>query len=76
MEQNQTQIFGLRAVIEAVNAQETIDKVYLQKGQKGELFSELESLLNENSHNNYYVQLKNSTDFKTSLKKYTRISFL
>ena len=29
-----TQIFGLRAVIEAVNAGETVDKVFLQKGKR------------------------------------------
>ena len=46
--ENQTQIFEIRTVIEAVNAGETIDKVFLQKGLKGELFSELESLLKSN----------------------------
>ncbi len=44
--ENQTQIFGIRAIIEAVNADETIDKVFLQKGERGELFSELELLMN------------------------------
>ncbi|PLB18568.1 MAG: RNA methyltransferase [Flavobacteriaceae bacterium FS1-H7996/R] len=43
--ENQTQIFGIRAVIEAANAGETIDKAFLQKGLKGELFNELKSLL-------------------------------
>jgi len=47
--ENQTQIFGIRAIIEAINAEKTIDKVFLQKGLKGELFSELESLLNRKS---------------------------
>jgi len=56
--QDQTQIFGIRAVIEAVNANETIDKVFLQKGLKGELFSELESLLNRNSINKSYVPVE------------------
>ncbi|WOD42219.1 23S rRNA (guanosine(2251)-2'-O)-methyltransferase RlmB [Hwangdonia lutea] len=56
--QDQTQIFGIRAVIEAVNAGENIDKVFLQKGLKGELFSELESLLNRNSINKSYVPVE------------------
>ena len=53
--QNQTQIFGIRAVIEAINAGETIDKVFLQKGLKGELFNELESVLRTNGINSSYV---------------------
>ena len=56
--QDQTQIFGIRAIIEAVNAGETIDKVFLQKGLRGELFSELESLLNRNSINKSYVPIE------------------
>ncbi|WP_298555409.1 23S rRNA (guanosine(2251)-2'-O)-methyltransferase RlmB [uncultured Algibacter sp.] len=56
--ENQTQIFGIRAVIEAVNAGETIDKVFLQKGERGELFSELESLLNKKSINKSYVPVE------------------
>ena len=56
--ENQTQIFGIRAIIEAVNAGETIDKVFLQKGLKGELFTELESLLNRNSINKSYVPVE------------------
>lgn len=56
--ENQTQIFGIRAVMEAVNAGETIDKVFLQKDLKGELFSELESLLNRNSINKSYVPVE------------------
>ncbi|WP_282134392.1 23S rRNA (guanosine(2251)-2'-O)-methyltransferase RlmB [Seonamhaeicola maritimus] len=56
--QNQTQIFGIRSIIEAVNAGETIDKVFLQKGISGELFSELESLLNRKSINKSYVPVE------------------
>ncbi|APX99472.1 23S rRNA (guanosine(2251)-2'-O)-methyltransferase RlmB [Lacinutrix venerupis] len=53
-----TQIFGLRAVIEAINANETIDKVFLQKGLKGELFVELESLIKQNGINSSYVPVE------------------
>jgi len=56
--QNQTQIFGIRAIIEAVNAGETIDKVFLQKGLHGELFTELETLLRKNSINSSYVPVE------------------
>ncbi|SFC82495.1 23S rRNA (guanosine(2251)-2'-O)-methyltransferase RlmB [Algibacter pectinivorans] len=56
--ENQTQIFGIRAIIEAVNAGETIDKVFLQKGERGELFGELESLLNKKSINKSYVPVE------------------
>ena len=57
MEDN-TQIFGLRAIIEAINANETIDKVFLQKGLKGELFLELESLIRKQKINSSYVPVE------------------
>lgn len=50
-----TQIFGLRAVIEAIKSGETIDKVFIQKGLRGELFQELESLLRQEGVNTSYV---------------------
>lgn len=56
--QEQTQIFGIRAIIEAINAGETIDKVFLQKGLKGELFIELETLLRKKSINSSYVPVE------------------
>lgn len=56
--ENQTLIFGIRAIIEAINSGETIDKVFLQKGERGELFSELESLLNKKSINRSYVPIE------------------
>jgi len=56
--ENNTQIFGLRAVIEAINAEETVDKVFLQKGLKGELFNELEALLRKTGINSSYVPVE------------------
>lgn len=56
--QDQTQIFGIRAVIEAINAGEIIDKVFLQKGLKGDLFGELEALLRQHSINSSYVPIE------------------
>jgi len=56
--QNQTQIFGIRAIIEAINSGETIDKVFLQKGLSGDLFTELESVLRKNTVNTSYVPIE------------------
>ncbi len=53
--QNKTQIYGIRAVIEAINADEPIDKVFIQKGLKGDLSKELESLIRKNGINASYV---------------------
>lgn len=47
MENNTTAIFGIRAIIEAINSGSTISKVYLQKELKGGLFSELNSLIKQ-----------------------------
>ena len=38
-------IFGIRAIIEAIESGKSISKVYLQKGLKGNLFKDLEVLL-------------------------------
>jgi len=38
MENEQSKIFGIRAVIEAINAGTTISKVYLQKDSQGIYF--------------------------------------
>jgi len=35
-----TTIFGLRAIIEAIDSGSTLNKVYLQKGLRGSLFFE------------------------------------
>ena len=55
---NNTQIFGIRAVIEAINAQKTIDKVFIQKGLRGELSQELEALLRKERINSSYVPVE------------------
>ncbi|MCD8425712.1 23S rRNA (guanosine(2251)-2'-O)-methyltransferase RlmB [Tenacibaculum dicentrarchi] len=47
MEENTT-IFGIRAIIEAIESEASINKVYLQKGLRGELFFELDKLLRKN----------------------------
>ncbi|MBT8304516.1 MAG: 23S rRNA (guanosine(2251)-2'-O)-methyltransferase RlmB [Bacteroidia bacterium] len=53
-----TQIFGIRAVIEAINSGKTIDKVFIQKGLRGELFQELDALLRQNSINSSFVPVE------------------
>ncbi len=47
MEQSTT-IFGLRAIMEAIESGSTLNKVYLQKGLRGDLFFELEKLIKKN----------------------------
>ncbi|MFB9054435.1 23S rRNA (guanosine(2251)-2'-O)-methyltransferase RlmB [Formosa undariae] len=56
--EKETQIFGIRAVIEAVQAGENIDKVFVQKGLKGELSQELESVLRKQRLNFSYVPIE------------------
>jgi len=48
MQQQPATIFGIRAIIEAINSGSTINKVYLQKGLRGDLYFELEKLLKKN----------------------------
>ncbi len=48
-------IFGIRAVIEAIQQEKEIDKVMLKQGIKGELFQTLFSLLKENNIPFQYV---------------------
>jgi len=56
--QNETQIFGIRAVIEAINAGENVDKVFLQKGLHGELYKELEQHIRKQGINASYVPVE------------------
>jgi 23S rRNA (guanosine2251-2'-O)-methyltransferase len=53
-----TTIFGLRAIIEAINSGSTLNKVYLQKGLRGNLFFELESLLKKNRITTSFVPVE------------------
>ena len=53
-----TQIFGIRAIIEAINANESIDKLFLQKGLSGDLFKELEALVKAKRLNASYVPVE------------------
>ena len=55
---NETAIFGIRAIIEAIKSGKTIDKVFLQKGSRGELFQELEHLVRTEGINSSYVPIE------------------
>ncbi|MDO6597853.1 23S rRNA (guanosine(2251)-2'-O)-methyltransferase RlmB [Oceanihabitans sp. 2_MG-2023] len=61
--ENSTQIFGIRAVIEAINAEKAIDKVFIQKGLKGELSHELETLIRKQGINTSYVPVEKLNRF-------------
>ena len=43
---NEALLFGIHAVIEAIKSGKTLDKIFVQKGLKGDLYKELEALLN------------------------------
>ena len=50
-----TEIYGIRAIIEAINSSKDIDKVFIQTGLKGKLIGQLESLIRKNKINFSYV---------------------
>ncbi len=56
--EKQTHIYGIRAVIEAIEAKETIDKIFIQKGLQGDLFRSLETLIRKNGLNTSYVPIE------------------
>jgi len=47
--EKESQIFGIRSVIEAINSGKTIDKLFIQKGLQGELAKELMTLVKKDS---------------------------
>ena len=52
------QIYGIRAVLEAIGAEQPINKIFLQKGLKGELFRELEVAIRKNGISCSYVPVE------------------
>ncbi|WP_299012468.1 23S rRNA (guanosine(2251)-2'-O)-methyltransferase RlmB [uncultured Polaribacter sp.] len=48
MDKEITNIFGIRAIIEAIESGSTINKIYLQKGLRGNLYYELDKLIKQN----------------------------
>lgn len=53
--EKENQIFGIRSILEAIEAGKTIDKVFIQKDGQGELKNELLKSLKKNSINFSYV---------------------
>ena len=56
--QKETKLYGLRAIIEAIEADKSIDKIFLQKGLRGELFAELEKKIRKKGLNFSYVPVE------------------
>ena len=54
----ENQIYGLHAIKEAIEANQPINKVYLQRGLKGDLFKELESIIRKNRISSSYVPIE------------------
>lgn len=53
-----TTIFGLRAIIEAIDSGSTINKVYLQKGLRGNLFFELDTRIKKEKITTSFVPVE------------------
>jgi len=58
MQEQEYQIYGIRAVMEALEAGKTLDKVFVQKGLQGNLFRELLSLLQQSQVPVQYVPVE------------------
>ena len=56
--QKETKLYGLRAIMEAIEADKSIDKIFLQKGLRGELFAELEKKIRKKGLNFSYVPVE------------------
>ena len=52
------QIFGIRAIIEAIQAGATVDKVYIQKEASGELMKDLMKVMKRENINFSYVPVE------------------
>ena len=58
MEKDMTKIFGLRAILEAIDAGQEIEKVYLQKEIQGSLAKALQHKINDNNISFSYVPVE------------------
>ena len=80
MQQNEF-IFGIRTSIEAISSGKTIEKVYIQKGLHGNLFSELNSLIKKHNISSSYVpieklnKLAKNQNHQGVVSKISQISF-
>ena len=55
---NESHLFGIRSVLEAINSGKIIDKVFLQKGLQGTLAKELQEVLDTNNIQVSYVPVE------------------
>ncbi len=58
MEKDMTKIFGLRAILEAIDSGQEIEKIYLQKEIQGSLAKALQHKINENNISFSYVPIE------------------
>ncbi len=56
--ENNTKIYNIRAVVEAINAEKPLDKIFIQKGLKGDLSRELETLVRSKGISTSYVPVE------------------
>ena len=56
--EKKSQVYGIRAIIEAIEAGQPIQKVYLQKGLKGSLAKDLETMLRKGGISTSYVPVE------------------
>jgi 23S rRNA (guanosine2251-2'-O)-methyltransferase len=54
----ETKLYGIRAVLEAIEANKSLEKIFLQKGLKGDLHSKLENKIKEKSLSFSYVPVE------------------
>ncbi|MDT0684858.1 23S rRNA (guanosine(2251)-2'-O)-methyltransferase RlmB [Autumnicola psychrophila] len=57
-EKETTRIFGIRAVIEAIESGKSIDKIYIQKGLSGNIIKDLENHIRKGNYNISYVPVE------------------
>ncbi|UNZ00399.1 23S rRNA (guanosine(2251)-2'-O)-methyltransferase RlmB [Zhouia spongiae] len=55
---NEYQIYGIRTVIEAINSGKTVDKIFIQKGLRGDLINDLENLVRKEGISASYVPVE------------------
>jgi len=58
MYEKNSNIFGIRACIEAIQSDKTIEKIYIQKKLSGNLFGKLNSLIKKHAISNSYVPIE------------------
>jgi len=56
--QENTYIFGIRSIIEAINTNKTIDKIFYLKGLQGELYTELNQLVKKGNITTSFVPVE------------------